>query len=127
MMIEAKKYFLEKLGGCYQVRHKDFPYSIFWYYKKDIIRQKKLNRVINGDIVVDCNFGGELIFDMNTRDNLFWIKARLWVKIENLLGVPDYGNTQLFTINVLRDYLRNNEYKTTYFCRNIEKQLERLG
>ena len=74
MKKQAEKFFLEKLNGCYKVINKKYPNSIFWFYDKQIIRQKKLCKILGeGKIGVfdDVGFTGKYkLVSFITRSNI---------------------------------------------------------
>ena len=80
---EAKKFFLEKLEGCYYIKHKDYPDNIFWFYDKNFLRQKKLCNILGKKYIIGDINNGELIFEQNLDSKRLWIKYQeIWSLLE---------------------------------------------
>jgi len=48
---ELSKWFLNKFNSCYPVKHKDHPEIIFMFYDEQFLRQKKLSRVLDEELI----------------------------------------------------------------------------
>ena len=113
MKEEAKKFFREKLNGCYYVMHRDYPGIIFWYYSKRYVRMKKICKVLGGKQKTDnLDFGGEMIFEQDIKNKNFYIKYEtIWLFFVEHFGMK-YQEIQDLTKSVLEEHLKNNEYTT---------------
>ena len=69
---ELYKWFSEKFDSCYLVEHKDYNGDYFMYYDEQFIRQKKLARILDEEIVYPTKPSGKVIFYQD------WKNERLW-------------------------------------------------
>ena len=129
MKEEAKKFFREKLNGCYYVMHRDYPGIIFWYYSKRYVRMKKICKVLGGKQKTDnLDFGGEMIFEQDIKNKNFYIKYEtIWLFFVEHFGMK-YQEIQDLTKSVLEEHLKNNEYTTILsefaFAEKLEEHLK---
>jgi len=69
---ELKNWFFDKFNSCYYVKHKDYPESIYMYYDKNFVRQKKLARVLDNDIIYPTKVDGICLFELDYKYEYFW-------------------------------------------------------
>ncbi len=48
---ELSKWFWNKFNSCYPVKHEDFTESIFMFYDEQFLRQRKLYRVLDEELI----------------------------------------------------------------------------
>jgi len=112
MKKQAEKFFLEKLNGCYKVINKKYPNSIFWFYDKQIIRQKKLCKILGEEKKYKYKLDGELIFEQDLKTKRFWINSEdVWFILGNKFSM-NYLQIQDLTMRVLKKYFKSKEYST---------------
>ena len=68
---ELSKWFWNKFNSCYPVVHKDYPKNIFMIYDEQFLRQKKLARVLNEDVIYPNKVTGKCLFCQDYKNNYF--------------------------------------------------------
>ena len=104
---ELSKWFLDKFNSCYQVVHKDYPGSIFMYYDEQFIRQKKLARVLNEEIVYPSKIVGTCLFELDYKNG--WINCdhnEIWLFFRKNYSI-NYNNIQTFIKNILENHAKS--------------------
>jgi hypothetical protein len=69
---ELSKWFWNKYNSCYQVVHKDYPESIFIFYDEQFLRQKKLYRVLNEELIYPSKVDGDCLFELDFNSKYLW-------------------------------------------------------
>ena len=69
---EILKWFLNKFDSCYLVEHSDNKGDYFMYYDEQFLRQKKLARILDDEIVYPTKPSGKVLFYQD------WKNERLW-------------------------------------------------
>ncbi|MCK9417667.1 hypothetical protein M0Q97_13575, partial [Candidatus Dojkabacteria bacterium] len=62
---KLKKWFFDKYNSCYPVIHEDYPNRIFMLYDEQFLRQKKLARILDEELVYPTDFKGKCLFQQD--------------------------------------------------------------
>lgn len=65
---ELINWFNEYFDNCYNVKHDDYPWSIFMYYDKNFVRQQKLAK-LDGKNIIKHDITGVFLFEQNWENN----------------------------------------------------------
>ena len=68
---ELSKWFLNKFNSCYPVIHKDYPEIIFMFYDEQFLRQKKLSRVLDEELIYPSTVKGKCLFKLDYENGYF--------------------------------------------------------
>ncbi|MCK9415981.1 hypothetical protein M0Q97_04905 [Candidatus Dojkabacteria bacterium] len=68
---EISKWFRNKYNSCYPVVHKDYPESIFMIYDEQFLRQKKLARILDEDVIYPSKIEGICLFHLDYKNRWF--------------------------------------------------------
>jgi len=69
---KLKKWFLDKFNSCYPVIHENYPNRIFMLYDEQFLRQKKLARILDEELVYPTDFKGKCLFQQDYINHNFW-------------------------------------------------------
>jgi hypothetical protein len=101
---ELSKWFWSKFNSCYPVKHDDYPDSIFMFYDENFLRQKKLARVLNEQIVYPNQVTGKCLFHLSYKNNNLWCNYdEIWSFFERNYS-PNYTDIQSLIKNLLREH-----------------------
>lgn len=68
---ELSKWLCNKYNSCCPVYHEKYPKSIFMFYDENFLRQKKLSRVLDKDIVYPTEIKGICLFELDFKNGWF--------------------------------------------------------
>ena len=81
---ELKIWFWKKFDSCYPVTHVDYPKSIFYYYDKQYLRQKKLSRITGEALEYPSAVQGICLFEQDEKNGYLWINYyEIWSFFES--------------------------------------------
>jgi len=105
---ELEKWFLDKFNSCYSVKHIDYPHKLFMFYDGNFIRQKKLARVLEQDLICPTKVDGICLFEIDYQTNKIWCDySNIWVYFINYFS-PEWIKIQLFIQDILLGYVSLN-------------------
>ena len=127
---ELSKWFWNKFNSCYPVKHENFPESIFMFYDENFLRQflrqKKLARVLNEEIVYPKEIVGKCLFELDYKNRFFYYDYdEIWnflyyncidpppsVFIKNLLNIVD--NRFIYDKNLIVSWTTDHRYSIIF-------------
>ena len=74
---ELREWFYEKLFNCYYVNHKTKDDVKYLVYDKQFIRDCKLSSLVGGDITFPMEHTGDILFQQNSKNKIFFCSYRL--------------------------------------------------
>ncbi len=109
---ELKIWVLNKLNGCYKVKHSDYPESTYYFYDEQFQRQKKLSRIVGEELVYPIELIGRCLFEHCKKSNIFFFDSEIWLVIDTNLP-----STYL-------SYLSNKSVKIQLFIKEILNDID---
>jgi len=68
---EISKWFWNKFNSCYPVVHENYPESIFMIYDEQFLRQRKLSRVLDEELIYPTEVKGKYLFHQDYKNGWF--------------------------------------------------------
>ena len=101
---ELSKWFWNKYNSCYPVIHEDYPDSIFMIYDEQFLRQRKLARVLNKEVVYPTKIKGKCLFEQDYKNEHFWCNdIEVWSFFERNYS-SNYADVQALIKNWLKEH-----------------------
>jgi len=101
---ELSKWFWNKFNSCYPVVYEKYPDSIFMIYDEQFLRQRKLARVLDENIVYPSKVKGKSLFCLNYKNGWFdCIYDEIWSFLEHNYS-SNYTDVQTFIKNMLEEH-----------------------
>jgi hypothetical protein len=101
---ELSKWFRNKFNSCYPVVHEKYPENIFMFYDEQFLRQKKLARVLNENIIYPKEVKGKCLFRQDYKNHNFWCDYdEIWSFFERNYST-NYTHIQTFIRSLLEEY-----------------------
>jgi len=127
---EISKWFWNKFNSCYQVIHKDYPENIYMFYDEQFIRQRKLSRVLDEELVYPKEIVGECLFKLDYKNSYFWYNCDdIWTFLYNNYS-HNYEDVQSLIKNLLIEHdklqLTVSHYRSMVHGALIEHELSAL-
>ena len=69
---ELYKWFFKKFNSCHLVEHSDKKEKIYMYYDEQFIRQKKMARILDEEIVYPSKPKGKVLFEQDWKNERMW-------------------------------------------------------
>lgn len=110
-----KKEFLDIFNSCILLKNTSSKYSVYLYYDKNIVRQVKLNRLLNNNnkLSIDLNNINieNILFEYEWYGNInklyFWVKSDMWKHIQKCIGSSDDDETK----KIVQKWINNIKYE----------------
>jgi hypothetical protein len=100
---EISKWFWSKYNSCYPVKHKDYPQNIFMIYDEQFLRQRKLARVLDENVVYPNKVNGKCLFRLDYKNNYFRCHFEIWSFFEKNYS-SNYTDIQAFMRNLIEEH-----------------------
>ena len=101
---ELSKWFWNKYNSCYPVVHEKYPENIFMIYDEQFLRQKKLTRVLNEDLIYPTEVKGRCLFRQDYKNHNFWCDYNeIWSFFERNYST-NYTHIQTFIRSLLEEH-----------------------
>ncbi len=121
---EISKWFWNKYNSCYPVVHEDYPESIFMFYDEQFLRQKKLSRVLDENIVYPKKVKGKILFRQDYKNYFFGCDNKeIWSFFERNYS-SNYTDVQTFITNLLEEHDKLSVLSPFYLQQPNTSQLE---
>ena len=89
-MKPEEKFLIDNFNKCIPMTHDDYP-DILHVYDKKILRQRKLNRVLNENTEIKLNPSKDssiILFRQDYKNNYFWVNYdKIWSLLESKYGL----------------------------------------
>lgn len=101
---ELSKWFWDKYNSCYPVIHEDFPDTILMFYDEQFLRQKKLYRVLDKELIYPKEVKGKILFRQDYKNGWFCCdNIEIWLFLYNNYS-NNYTDIQLFIKSLLEEH-----------------------
>jgi len=101
---EISKWFWNKFNSCYPVVHSDHSKSIFMFYDEQFLRQKKLSRVLDEELIYPTEIKGKCLFELDYKNGDFWYDSDdIWTFLYNNYS-HSYIDIQVLIQNLLEEH-----------------------
>lgn len=121
---ELSKWFWDKFNSCYPIKHKDYPKSIFMIYDEQFLRQRKLARVLDEEIIYPT-VKGKCLFRQDYKNNVLWCNYdEIWLFFERNYS-PNYIDIRSLITNLLEETVTPKEYDMTKYSQSLTHQPSR--
>ncbi|MCK9415977.1 hypothetical protein M0Q97_04885 [Candidatus Dojkabacteria bacterium] len=103
---ELSKWFLNKFNSCYPVIHKDYPEIIFMFYDEQFLRQKKLSRVLDEELIYPSTVKvkGKCLFKLDYENGYFHNCNEIWLFLKDNYLSSKYHDIQDFIQSLLEEH-----------------------
>jgi len=106
---ELSKWFWNKFNSCYPVQHEDFTESIFMFYDEQFLRQKKLSRVLNENVIYPSDVKGICLFQKDYKNGWFICNYdEIWSFLYNNYS-SEYSDVQSLITNLLEEHDKGHD------------------
>lgn len=121
---ELEKWFLDKFNSCYPVIHENYPNRIFMLYDEQFLRQKKLARVLDEELVYPTDLKGKCLFQQDYINHNFWCDYdEIWSFFEKNYS-SNYTDIQTFIKKLVIEHLHLNVCELIFGSRRIQMPLK---
>jgi hypothetical protein len=121
---ELEKWFLDKFNSCYPVIHENYPNRIFMLYDEQFLRQKKLARVLDEELVYPTDLKGKCLFQQDYINHNFWCDYdEIWSFFEKNYS-SNYTDIQTFIKKLVIEHLHLNVCELIFGNRRIQMPLK---
>jgi len=90
-MKPEEKILIDNFNKCFFMTHDDYPDNILHVYDKKILRQRKLNRVLNENTEIKLKPSKDssiILFRQDYKNNYFWVNYNeIWSLLESKYGL----------------------------------------
>jgi hypothetical protein len=103
MKDDLTQWFNNYFQNCYNVKHNDYPESIFMYYDLRYVRKMKICKIEGKQCLQPNKITGKCIFVLDWKNNCLWCNYDdIWNYIENNYSY-NYYDVQNFIKNRLEE------------------------
>ena len=102
---EAKMFIIQKMNECVLMKHKNYPESIIYIWDKQLLREKKLRRVLKKNELIDFkpNKYSIELFEADFKNKYFWCESnKIWSFLEANYN-DNYNEIQSLVKSVLEE------------------------
>ena len=108
MLDELLEWFNNYFDSCYYVKHDDFPESLFMFYDINYVRQLKLAKLDNNELIKK-EITGVCLFEQDWKNDWFICDSEyIWLHLKNNYNF-NYNDFKIFIKIILAIYSESNK------------------